>query len=127
MLIFEAILLGIAALGTETGQIGIGQANGSLTAARLRPGGTLMLEPRMRLFVVQCRHNGGQATTFYVPGLNADEAIIRARTTARDSREHNKEITDPFERLEGLEVRVGAFDPGDQTKIVFGDWSLVAH
>ena len=85
-----------------------------------------MLEPGMRLFVVQCRPKGGQATTLYVPALNRDEAILRAKATAREINEHSPETVDPFESTVRLEVRVGIFDPAG-SKIVFGNWIYLDH
>ncbi len=86
-----------------------------------------MLEPGMRLFAVECRHNEGEATTFYVPALNSDGAIRRVKTVVHNARAQDSSVPDPFQDPEGLEVRVGTFDPMDQTKILFGDWSPVAQ
>jgi hypothetical protein len=81
-----------------------------------------MLEPSARLFVVQCRPKGGQITTLYVPALDADKAIARARAIAREAQANSPDIANPFENVIELEVRVGTIDLVG-SKIVFDSWA----
>jgi hypothetical protein len=96
------------------------------SVVRSLDGDALVVEPRLQFFVVECRQDGGRATRFFLPALNADEAIISARKSAHNLQQQDPTAPDPFERSEGLEIRVGTFDPSDPTEIIFGDWSLTA-
>ena len=65
-----------------------------------------------------------QAHTFFVPALNADEAIPAAEASARNARAQGYDVADPFQDHADLEVRVGTFGTNDPPEVEFGDWSL---
>jgi hypothetical protein len=78
-------------------------------------------EQRLHLFAVQCGPSERQASTFCVPALNPDEAVVRARAVADKCIEEG--VPNPFEEA-GAKVRIGTFDPVHKGKINYGDWQL---
>ena len=78
---------------------------------------------RLQLFCVECRPSGEtHAHAFYVPALDADEAMRVAEATARDNLAQGFDVVDPFQKAD-LEVRVGSYGSSDPPKLQFGDWS----
>jgi hypothetical protein len=84
-----------------------------------------MSEAMLNLFVVECRGREG-VTTFFVPALSPDGAIVQAKTSVRNAQAQEPDVTDPFQEA-GLEVRVGVFEAPGSQKVIFGDWSRLTN
>jgi hypothetical protein len=78
-----------------------------------------VIEPRLRLFAVQCGPSEREASTFCVPASSDADAIIRAKAVAAECLEQG--VPNPFEDA-SAKVRVGTFDPSREGKIKYGEW-----
>jgi len=65
-----------------------------------------MFEPGMRMFQVRLTRDGEDAGIFVVPALDVDDAVARARDLARDAKERDATVNNPFDDPKGLEAWV---------------------
>lgn len=65
-----------------------------------------MSESGTKMFRVRCTRNGEHALTLHLPALDDGDALARAKNLSAESKELGRVEDNPFDNVEGLDVRV---------------------